>query len=549
MRDANRSVIPLSLSIIAASMLVAAASTEAFEPWEFEIVDGAGAPTAARVVVFNPERGEFLAPEGAVVWSMVQQPGRYNRADYFYTDGRFVVDTDAAALEIYVRKGLEYEIVEMTLERANAPSTIVIRRVIDMNAKGYYSGDGHIHPVSGRPGWVRIPNRVSFHDESAITNDLLRMISEAEDLDLANLLSSNSTGDEVHFAHRVTGHDEPESDHEHVLRVSEEFRSEVYGHMSIFGITRPGDPVFSGLPGSKLYPFDYPTNHEICLKYVKEGAYPSFAHLRRQGNIALEAPVDVALGSLDAIEIQGYAVAPRTAVVLWEHLMNCGFDVVITAGTDSTLTFVNNLPVGGARSYVELGDQEFSHDAWVARLAEGRSFTTNGAMLFFTADGKKPGESITLERGESRTVDIEIEVESLFEWDAVNIRMNGEQVLSFESDPDAGVGQRFSGSIELDGPAWIYAHLVGPENPAHAHAPMNPWWKPTHDAFTNAVWVRSPGESRLSTGSAEFLIDWIQSNLAALERRDNYGSDQNRTEVRETFQSAIEVLDGRKVAP
>jgi len=71
--------------------------------------------------------------------------------------------------------------------------------------------------------------------------------------------------------------------------------------------------------------------------------------------------------------------------------MSCGFDVVLTAGTDSTLTFVKNLPPGDARVYVDLEGKPFTHDAWVAQLARGKAFTTNGALLFLRIDGRAPG--------------------------------------------------------------------------------------------------------------------------------------------------------------
>lgn len=528
------------------AQIIIASSAAAQSDWRFEVVDQSGNRTPARVATYDAAARKYLVPEGALSWVMSQQPGRYNGAEYFYTSGAFRLSTTATELDLYVRKGLEYAIVERTVTRGEEPTVIRMTRALDMNARGFYSGDGHIHPVGGKPDWLRLHGRRSFYEEEDITNELLRMIVEAEDLDYANLLSSNSQGDEVHMAHRVTGRDEPESDHDHILRTSEEYRSEVYGHMAVFGVIRPSDPVFTGLMGSLTRPFDYPTNHEACLRYQEQGAFPSFAHLRQQQSIALECPVDVALGSLSAIELQGYAVAPRAAALLWERLMSCGFDVVITAGTDCTLTSVMNLPAGGARVYVDLDERPFTHEAWLERLAEGRAFTTNGAMLLLTVDGRKPGESIEIGTTAPKEVEIEVLVDSLFPWDTVTLVMNSEDVLSFRSAEGHQQTQRFIGSITLSQPAWIYAHLEGGVAAEHVHAPMNPWWTPTHDAFTNAIWVRSGETPRRDAESAVFLIDWIRDNLRALELRSNYGSRANRRTVRETFMRALRVLEQRR---
>lgn len=549
------------LAIIVAS--VAQVSGQTTQPssqraWRFKIVAGDGAATAARVVAYSSNDERYVVPRGAVSWLALNQPGRYRGAEYFYADGGFTLDTTADTLRLYVRKGLEYAIVEQEIRRTDGATTIRLKRAIDMNARGYFSGDGHIHPVSGTPDWARVSGRASFHDPAVITNDLLSTITRAEDLDYANLLASNAEDDTVHFGKRVTGTQEPESNPLHYMRISEEYRSEVFGHMSVFGIRKLSDPVFTGLPGSHSHPHDYPTNHEACLKYAAQGAFPSFAHLRRQKNIALECPIDVALESLNAVEIQGYAVAPRNAADLWEKLMSCGFNVVLSAGTDSTLTFVKNLPPGGARVYVDLEGQPFSHARWVSQLAKGKAFTTNGAMLFLTVDGKGPGDTVALEadavaagvnpadgRAIERSVRVQIVVESLFPWDTVTLRMNGADALVFKSAAGNPLRQEFSDTITLSGPAWIYAHVAGAISD-HVHQGINPWWEPAHDAFTNAIWVTVPGRLRRDDESCEFMTDWIRDNLAALERRDNYGSPENRAEVRATLQRALEVFEQRK---
>jgi hypothetical protein len=68
-------------------------------------------------------------------------------------------------------------------------------------------------------------------------------------------------------------------------------------------------------------------------------------------------------------------------------LLSCGFRLRPTAGTASG---VHPVPLGFGRVYVHVG-KEFSYDAWIKGLNEGRSFVTTGPMLLAELDGLDPG--------------------------------------------------------------------------------------------------------------------------------------------------------------
>ena len=62
-------------------------------------------------------------------------------------------------------------------------------------------------------------------------------------------------------------------------------------------------------------------------------------------------PIDVALGKIDTLDINNSWAA---SVPLWYRLLNCGFRVPATAGTDVFLNRIgSNLP-GGDRVYVHV---------------------------------------------------------------------------------------------------------------------------------------------------------------------------------------------------
>ncbi len=74
-------------------------------------------------------------------------------------------------------------------------------------------------------------------------------------------------------------------------------------------------------------------------------------------------------------------------------LLNCGFKMRPTAGTASG---VHPVPLGFGRVYVECSDG-FSYEKWMQNLDAGRSFVTTGPMLFTTVNDQPPGSTITVD--------------------------------------------------------------------------------------------------------------------------------------------------------
>jgi hypothetical protein len=72
-------------------------------------------------------------------------------------------------------------------------------------------------------------------------------------------------------------------------------------------------------------------------------------------------------------------------------LLNCGLRLNPTAGTANG---VHPVPAGFSRVYVHQADG-FSYENWVAGLRAGRSFVTTGPMLFAELSGQLPGHQFT----------------------------------------------------------------------------------------------------------------------------------------------------------
>lgn len=89
---------------------------------------------------------------------------------------------------------------------------------------------------------------------------------------------------------------------------------------------------------------------------------------------AMELPVAMVEGVCDFISAMD---TPRIAEWnMWYHLLNCGFPLKASGETD--FPCMSGTAVGQGRSYVYLGEQPLTYDAWCNALAAGRSYLSDG---------------------------------------------------------------------------------------------------------------------------------------------------------------------------
>ena len=134
-------------------------------------------------------------------------------------------------------------------------------------------------------------------------------------------------------------------------------------------------------------------------------------------------------------------------------LLNCGFDMMPTAGTASG---VHPVPLGFGRVYVQLSEP-FNYDAWLRGLKAGHSFVTTGPMLFATLDSQSPGHRF--ETDEAKTFTLEVRAQSPHPIQRVEIVING-AVQSLPLPPAKTLksgAQEISmeSPIDVDESAWV----------------------------------------------------------------------------------------------
>jgi hypothetical protein len=83
--------------------------------------------------------------------------------------------------------------------------------------------------------------------------------------------------------------------------------------------------------------------------------------------------------------------------------------------------------LGYNRVYVKL-DGPFSYDSWFQASKAGRSFGTNGPMLFLTVDGEQPRDLLRLPNKGRRTVRVRVEVSSRNPMNRLEVILKGRTV-------------------------------------------------------------------------------------------------------------------------
>jgi hypothetical protein len=152
----------------------------------------------------------------------------------------------------------------------------------------------------------------------------------------------------------------PFSTHQHVIDIGEESRHNDtpwhmgLGHIMLINLQHLVEPVSRGLLVDDASP-DYPPLIDACDATRQQGGLVLWCHNAN----GMEAPVAAALGRLDGLNLfDPYWMDPEYD--LWYRLLNCGFRLPASTGSDWFVCSSN-------RVYVELGD--FAYATWLEGCA------------------------------------------------------------------------------------------------------------------------------------------------------------------------------------
>jgi hypothetical protein len=464
---------------------------------------------------------KFHAPVGSLY--------RLDRAKgHFYCRGDAEWELPAGRYRLHVWRGPEYRAHHQQIEVTAGQqfgAEIKLERWANFADYQFYSGENHIHANYGYGEWYNTPQ--SMLDQC-----------EGEDLNVCNFMVANSDGDGVFDREFFRGRPDTLSSPRTVLYWNEEFRSTSWGHMTLVNLKQLVEPIFTGFRDT-TNPWDVPTNADIADRTHLGRGLVNYTHAAQNAAdpylgayTAKAIPVDVALGKIDTVDINN---SYDGTVPLWHRLLNCGFRLPASAGTDCFLNRIRSRLPGSDRAYVRI-EGEFSYDAWIEGLRAGRSFVTNGPLLELIVDGaKRPGD--TLELPADAEVKIVGKALSQFPIDRAELIFNG-QVAAAANLKDGRVEEVFERTVRIDRSGWLALVASGPP---HADLPAGKLY-----AHTSPIYVRVAGKPAGSRVDAEYFLAWIDRLEAALRQRDRIPSDALKTHVADQLNTARAVY--RRIA-
>ncbi|MBI3468211.1 MAG: CehA/McbA family metallohydrolase [Planctomycetes bacterium] len=363
-----------------------------------EVIDaGTGEAIPARVYILG-EDGEWHHVESAdpagsaVPYSKRRTDTNSVEIHTAVSAHPFVADLLPGRYSVTVERGKEYHPLTQQVTVGTTESTVQfkLRRWIDMAARGWYSGDTHVHR----------------------SLDELPTVMQTEDLNVAFPLLHW-----VHDAFTPPGESpvKGEPDPGHLIAV--DATHVIYPRNTEYEIFTVGEQRHT------LGAF-FVLNHKTLLDVGVPPVAPVARKAREDGLIELDKhnwpwsmtlvpvmPVDLyelannhvwrtQFGFHDFGEPTAEYMRVERTCAGWTEwgwidfgfqnyyaLLNCGFRLRPTAGTASG---VHPVPLGFGRVYVHL-PEGFRYDAWVEGLNKGRSFVTTGPMLFVELDRQPPG--------------------------------------------------------------------------------------------------------------------------------------------------------------
>jgi len=446
-------------------------------------------PTAARIGLYSREGALPIPSTDAVsirkfddltrtYLLQTSVPWPHENRFVFYVDGQYRARVPTGRYQLVVTKGIEYRILDTVIDvRTNevTDASFQLERFVDMPARGWYSGDVHIH------------NLRNTRQDSA---ELLAQAS-AEDLHIANILKMGNVG-QTYFPQYDWGESGRSQQGSHTLVPGQEDpRTLTLGHTIHLNIQQP-----------VRYPDDYLNYHRVFEDIAQQGGVSGFAHAAGSLSGTAEGMImQAAFGLLDFVEVmQGSSIGTGP----WFDLLNLGYRIGPAAGSD--YPYIGH--PGAERTYVETGS-DYRVDAWFDGLEQGRSFVTNGPIVEMTLNQQSMGSEVRIDNGDTISIEVSASLNpDIGELVRLDLIKHGE-VISAQTLDRGGENLTLQFSEAPDESAWYVVRAVGRRE---GHSDLIA-------AITAPVYVVVDGQDRV--WKREAVPEIVGSMIAALEAVKN----------------------------
>lgn len=470
-----------------------------------------GKPTAARVYLQGSDKRAYT-PDGGFHRVIAA-----TETHYFHTTGESEIEVPAGTTAIEAMKGWEYRPQSVSVDVATGKvqtATIRLERLIDLPARGWFSGDTHVHDL--HQGNFGLTHQTFF-------NQLL-----GEDLHITNALIHMDGSRLMGRWSDLTGEPHPLSTKDNILQYGEEFRGSL-GHVAMLGISQYILPFNGGNPNTS---YAQPVLDYTYLDGARaQGGIGGYLHpYNNPVTTPAQAastliPLDAALGKGDFYDIGALVSDELGSAEFYYKLLNCGFRIAATSGTDNFSDVWRDPPPGADRTFVKI-QGPLTLQNWFAGIKAGHTFGSTGPLLLLEVEGKQPGDEIALGASAASSLRVKLEAVSIAPLERVEIIVNGKVVLSERmSDTNRLMLDKM---IPVPDGGWIAARAIGP---AHRYVSDSYAF-----AQTSPVYVVRNNRKYTSAEDARFLLAAVDAIWARVDGQSRWRSPAER----EKFKAAVD---------
>jgi len=220
-------------------------------------------------------------------------------------------------------------------------------------------------------------------------------------------------------------------------------------------------------------------------------------------------------------EYNTIAGMPLWSMEVYYRFLNCGFRLPVSAGSASG---VKAAPLGYNRVYVKL-QEPFGYPAWFRALKGGRSFATNGPMLFLKVNQEEPGGVLNFDGSRKERLKIHAEASSAGDLDRLELLFKG-RVIKTVKKVDASGKLIADLENEIRETGWVVARCFERAS------------QTIRFAHTSPVYVRFVGDNGIVAEDARFFIDWIDREMKFYKNETRFRTSQEQSEMLSFFEKA-----------
>ena len=367
-------------------------------------------------------------------------------------------------------------------------------KIIKPEPSDWYAGDIHIHRNCGET-------------TSIISETELTAMMAANDLAVISVLADMGNG-EVKESRidlpKVNGSDAAFSEPGRIVHWDAEWHFDPAG-VTFENKALGGHIVLLGLNEAHRK-WDEST-YKILEWGKSQNAVMGFCHMQYLNDtiqndltccIPVDYPVEAALGTIDFLAEDVWL--NDAAIKAYYRLLNCGFRLAWTAGTDFPCN--ESRPFGSLLTYVQVKNQPMTYRKWIEGIKQGRTVVaTNGHVEFLDLkiNGVSgPGDEIKLKR--KKTVEIDVI------WTAVKpltgrveIICNGKVISKLEGTAGPGEPVSLKNRFKIGQSSWISARRMDETG---------------HQSQTSPVYISlKDAPVRSSAEDAWYFMKWIDNIL------------------------------------